>query len=156
MGNNSSKHGEQGGQPGRPVPSDDPNAAIQQQPSSSARSRNRATRGDFNLISGFAPPRASASQQTTQPEQRRETRQEREARRAERERVAREKERERSMREEHVDGGFLVTMGIYQGREDFSKPIVRQLQVRPYVWSAFDWLMGSVHLGLRTLLTKAA
>lgn len=128
MGNNSSKHGEQGGPPGRPVTSDGPNAANQQQPS--ARSRNRATRGDFNLISGFAPPRASASQQTTQPEQRRETRQEREARRLERERVAREKERERSMREEHVDGGFLVTMGIYQGREDFSKPIVRQLQVR--------------------------
>jgi len=33
------------------------------------------------------------------------------------------------MREEHVDGGFLVTMGIYKGREDFNKTIVRQLQV---------------------------
>jgi len=34
------------------------------------------------------------------------------------------------MREEHVDGGFLVTMGIYRGTEDFNKSIVRQLQVR--------------------------
>lgn len=62
-------------------------------------------------------------------EQRRETKQEREARRLEKERVARAKERERSMREENVDGGYLVTLGTYVGIEDFSKPIVRQLQV---------------------------
>lgn len=34
------------------------------------------------------------------------------------------------MKEEHVDGGFLVTMGTYTGPEDFNKQIVRQLQVR--------------------------
>lgn len=59
----------------------------------------------------------------------RETRQEKEARRTERERQARLKERERSMREEHVDGGYLVTLGTYIGPEDYSKPVVRQLQV---------------------------
>ena len=62
-------------------------------------------------------------------ERRRETRQEREARRQERERVARIKERERSMKEEHVDGGYLVTQGVYVGPEDFNKVIVRQLMV---------------------------
>lgn len=60
---------------------------------------------------------------------RRETKQEREARRAERERLAREKERERSMREESVDGGYLVTQGVYTGSEDFNKWVVRQLMV---------------------------
>lgn len=59
----------------------------------------------------------------------RETKPEREARKAERERQARLKERERSMREEHVDGGYLVTLGTYTGPEDFDKSIVRQLQV---------------------------
>ena len=59
----------------------------------------------------------------------RETKQEREARRAEKERQARLKERERSMREEGVDGGYLVTLGTYTGPEDFSKAIVRQLQI---------------------------
>ena len=62
-------------------------------------------------------------------EARRETKQEREARKAEKERVARLKERERSMREEHVDGGYLVTQGVYVGMEDFNKSIVRQLTV---------------------------
>lgn len=62
-------------------------------------------------------------------EHRRETRQEREARRLERERAARVKERERSMREEHVDGGYLVTQGVYTGTEDFNKAVVRQLMV---------------------------
>lgn len=33
------------------------------------------------------------------------------------------------MREEHVDGGFLVTQGVYTGLEDFNKPIVRQLMI---------------------------
>lgn len=62
-------------------------------------------------------------------EHRRETKQERDARRLERERVARLKERERSMKEEHVDGGYLVTQGVYVGTEDYSKPVVRQLMV---------------------------
>lgn len=64
-----------------------------------------------------------------QPERVRETRQEKEARRTERERQARLKERESSMQEEHVDGGYLVTLGTYIGPEDYSKPVVRQLQV---------------------------
>ncbi|KAI9371929.1 hypothetical protein BJX61DRAFT_479241 [Aspergillus egyptiacus] len=62
-------------------------------------------------------------------EHRRETKQEREARRLEKERAARIKERERSMREEHVDGGYLVTQGVYTGIEDFNKAIVRQLMI---------------------------
>lgn len=68
-------------------------------------------------------------------ESRRETKQEREARRLERERVAREKERERSMKFESVDGGYLVTQGVYTGPEDFNKPIVRHLMVgyRPII-----------------------
>lgn len=67
--------------------------------------------------------------QDGQPEQRRETKQEREARRREKERIERLKERERSMKEEHVDGGFLVTQGVYVGTEDFNKTVVRQLIV---------------------------
>lgn len=62
-------------------------------------------------------------------EHRRETKQQREARRLEKERVARLKERARSMRDEHVDGGYLVTQGVYTGPEDFSKPVVRHLMV---------------------------
>lgn len=62
-------------------------------------------------------------------EHRRETKQEREARRLEKERAARVKERERSMKEEHVDGGYLVTQGVYVGTEDFNKAVVRQLMV---------------------------
>ncbi|KAL9099033.1 MAG: hypothetical protein Q9163_005409 [Psora crenata] len=58
---------------------------------------------------------------------RRETKQEREARKIEKERVARKKERERSMRDEHVDGGYLVTQGVYTGIEDYNKAIVRQM-----------------------------
>ena len=64
------------------------------------------------------------------PYERRETKQEREARRLERERQARLAERERSMKEEHIDGGYLVTLGTYVGPEDFNKQVVRQLQVR--------------------------
>lgn len=64
------------------------------------------------------------------PFEHRETKQEREVRKLERERVIRAQERERSIRDEHVDGGFLVTMGTYIGTEDFNKTVVRQLQVR--------------------------
>jgi hypothetical protein len=63
------------------------------------------------------------------PNARRETKAEREARKLAKERELREKERERSIKEEGVDGGFLVTMGVYTGPEDFSKPTVRQYQV---------------------------
>jgi hypothetical protein len=72
---------------------------------------------------------SSGSRQQDVPFERRETKQEREARKLEKERVARIKERERSMKSEHVDGGYLVTMGIYTASEDFNKPVVRQLQV---------------------------
>lgn len=61
--------------------------------------------------------------------ERRETKQEREARKLEKERVARIKERARSLQEESVDGGYLVTLGVYSGPEDFNKSIVRQLMV---------------------------
>jgi hypothetical protein len=90
--------------------------------------RNRVSRGDLSLILGLSSG-AAASSQPDQPQERRETRQEREARRLERERLQRIAERERSMSSEHVDGGFLVTMGVYNSPEDFNKGIVRQLQV---------------------------
>ena len=62
-------------------------------------------------------------------ETRRESKQERDQRRLERDRVNRQKERARSMRDENVDGGYLVTQGVYTGLEDFNKNIVRQLMV---------------------------
>lgn len=60
---------------------------------------------------------------------RRETRPEREARKAEKEKANRELERQSSLQHESVDGGYLVTLGVYTGPEDYSKPVVRQLQV---------------------------
>lgn len=63
-------------------------------------------------------------------EARRENKQEREARKIEKEKLSRLRERERSMKEEHVDGGFLVTQGVYVGIEDYNKAVVRQLMVR--------------------------
>ena len=74
--------------------------------------------------------RSNGVPDTSSLETRRETKQEREARKLEKERVAREKERERSMREESVDGGYLVTQGVYTGIEDYNKGVVRQLMVR--------------------------
>ena len=62
-------------------------------------------------------------------EPRRETKAEREARKLEKEGGLRAQERERSIKEEGIDGAYLVTLGTYTGPEDFSKPIVRQLQV---------------------------
>ncbi|KAI1637798.1 hypothetical protein F4809DRAFT_308315 [Biscogniauxia mediterranea] len=103
------------------------------------RSR-RATRGDLGSL-GLPFGTSSSSRQQDVPFERRETKQEREARRLERERVARVKERERSMREEQVDGGFLVTMGVYTASEDFSKPVVRQLQIERKIapfWRGLD------------------
>lgn len=95
-----------------------------------SRQRNaRTSRPDLAFL-GIGGNNGGPSNPPDAPFERRETKQEREARRLERERIAREKERERSMKEEHVDGGYLVTMGIYTGVEDFNKAIVRQLQVR--------------------------
>ena len=87
-------------------------------------------------------------------ETRREAKAEREARRVERERVAREKERERSMREEHIDGGYLVTQGVYTGIEDFSKVIVRHLMVSfvgcfAKLNNSWDRLNDNLHLSGR-------
>ncbi|KAK3950277.1 hypothetical protein QBC32DRAFT_18764 [Pseudoneurospora amorphoporcata] len=89
--------------------------------------RNRNTRHDLTGILGRAA--GGSSSHADERHERKETKQEREARRLERERVARLQERERSMKEEHVDGGYLVTMGTYVGPEDFNKQIVRQLMV---------------------------
>lgn len=82
----------------------------------------RGSRHDVSIFNLGGPPQDG-------PEVRRETKPEREARRLERERVIRAKERERSMREEHVDGGYLVTQGVYTGPEDFNRGIVRQFMV---------------------------
>lgn len=89
--------------------------------------RNRNTRHDLSGLLGRAA--GGSSSHADERHERKETKQEREARRLEKERVARLQERERSMKEEHVDGGYLVTMGTYVGPEDFNKQIVRQLMV---------------------------
>ncbi|KAL6239401.1 protein sip5 [Aspergillus navahoensis] len=87
---------------------------------------HRSSRPDLSILGiGGSSDRDVA----TILEHRRETKQEREARRLEKERAARLKERERSMKEEHVDGGYLVTQGVYTGTEDFNKAIVRQLMI---------------------------
>jgi hypothetical protein len=87
-------------------------------------SRNgRGSRPDLSFLG------IGSSSHTSEIPERRETKQEREARKLEKERVARIKERERSLKEEHVDGGYLVTMGVYTGPEDFNKSVVRQLMV---------------------------
>jgi hypothetical protein len=90
-------------------------------------SRRRESRLNIGTIFGLGSGGAGSQHESSH--ERRETRAEREARRLEKERVARIKERERSMKEEHVDGGYLVTLGTYQGVEDYNKQIVRQLQV---------------------------
>jgi hypothetical protein len=89
----------------------------------------RSSRPDLSILGIGSSHRDDRDVATL--EQRRETKQEREARRLEKERAARVNERERSMKEEHVDGGYLVTQGVYVGTEDFNKAVVRQLMVRP-------------------------
>ena len=76
-------------------------------------------------------------------ETRRESKQERDQRRLERDRANRQKERARSMREDNVDGGYLVTQGVYTGLEDFNKSIVRQLMVRNPSAGSIDLLNSS-------------
>jgi hypothetical protein len=93
-------------------------------PYSSSR-QTRAARHDFTFL-GIG---GSSDQDAPSLEGKRETKHEREARKAEKERAARLKERERSMKEENVDGGYLVTQGVYVGAEDYNKGIVRQLMV---------------------------
>ncbi|KAK4619726.1 hypothetical protein CLAFUW4_11105 [Fulvia fulva] len=103
--------------------------------------RNGSARGSSSNLAFLHIGRGDRQTETIAPERPRETKQEREARRVERERQARLKERERSLREEHVDGGYLVTLGVYTGAEDFSKPVVRQLQIErrlaPF-WKGLD------------------
>ncbi|RDA95522.1 hypothetical protein CP533_5410 [Ophiocordyceps camponoti-saundersi (nom. inval.)] len=108
------------------------------------RVRNRVSRADLGGFLNLQPASRDRDRHgQNAPFERRETRQEREARRLERDRVIRAKERERSMRDEHVDGGFLVTLGTYTGIEDFSKPVVRQLQIErklaPFWRGLNDW-----------------
>lgn len=93
-------------------------------PPPSSRPR-RGSRPDLSFL-GIG---GNTDQDVASLEARRESKHEREARKAEKERTARLKERERSMREEHVDGGYLVTQGVYVGVEDYNKTIVRQLMV---------------------------
>ncbi|KAI9720153.1 MAG: SNF1-interacting protein [Chrysothrix sp. TS-e1954] len=93
--------------------------------SSRISSRSRHDLSFLGLGSGPSDRDATAAA----GEVRKETKQERAARHAERDRVQRARERERSMREEGVDGGYLVTLGVYVGPEDFSKSTVRQLQI---------------------------
>ncbi|KAH6645138.1 hypothetical protein BKA67DRAFT_527424 [Truncatella angustata] len=126
MGNAHTKESRDGARPGRYEPATYGDA--------NDRSGRRSSRRDLNALDVLTGGPSSTSrrgreEQPDAPFERRETKQEREARRLERERVARLKEREQSMKEEHVDGGFLVTMGVYTASEDFSKPIVRQLQI---------------------------
>ncbi|RFU24265.1 hypothetical protein B7463_g12071, partial [Scytalidium lignicola] len=104
-----------------------PSSPTDRVPAHSHLARNgRGPRHDLSFL-GIGG--SNHSNPTSAVPERRETRQEREARKLEKERIAREKERERSIREEHVDGGYLVTMGVYTGIEDFSKPVVRQLMI---------------------------
>ncbi|PWY71466.1 C2H2 zinc finger protein [Aspergillus heteromorphus CBS 117.55] len=110
-------------------------------PSSNRRSHHHGPYGDRHHADGSRSTRGSrpdlsilgiggsSERDLASLEHRRETRQEREARRLEKERIARLKERDRSMKEEHVDGGYLVTQGVYTGTEDFNKAVVRQLMI---------------------------
>ena len=102
-----------------------PPTDLPPRPSLATRPR-RGSRPDLSFL-GIG---GSSDPDTSSLEARRETKQQREARKVEKERVTRLKERERSMREEHVDGGYLVTQGVYVGIEDFNKGIVRQLMVK--------------------------
>lgn len=132
MGNSSSKDERRSARPNQATTQAQ---SAPQQPSGERRVYIRASgvasaRGSSqNLFLRLGRSERDGDGETAQPERPRETKQEREARRAERERQARLKERERSMREEHVDGGYLVTVGVYVGPEDFNKQIVRQLQI---------------------------
>ena len=117
-------------------PSSTASAALQSSsPASQDRSQShpiynvrtgRESRPDLSTLLGIrsGPPPEPPSLET-----RRASKQEREAKKLELERIARAKERERSMREEHVDGGYLVTQGVYTGTEDYHKGVVRQLVV---------------------------
>ncbi|KAK3628288.1 SNF1-interacting protein [Elasticomyces elasticus] len=90
--------------------------------------RNGAARGSRPDLS-FLTMGRDRSDDGSASERPRETKQEKEVRKADKERQVRAKEREKSMRDEGVDGGYLVTLGVYTGTEDFDKAIVRKLQI---------------------------
>lgn len=128
MGNNSTKESREGAGPrssssrqsattagadGTPL-----SPGAERQPQTSSGRSHRSRHGHQVVATGDP---------ATEP--RKETRAEREARKAEKERILRAKERERSLKEESIDGGYLVTLGVYTGAEDFSKVAVRQLMV---------------------------
>lgn len=138
MGNSQAKESRPGSsrESGRPSNSRHPSSPSASGPEESSRhgrsgsgvygnSRSgRGSRPDLSFL-GIG----SSSDRDPALEPRRETKAEREARKLEKERQQRAQDRERSIREEGVDGGFLVTLGTYTGPEDFSKTMVRQLQV---------------------------
>lgn len=95
------------------------------QSSQRAHPPRRGSRPDFSSLLGIG----SNEPDVASLEARRESKAEREQRKQEKEKQARLKERERSMREEHVDGGYLVTQGVYVGAEDYNKTTVRQLMI---------------------------
>jgi len=139
MGNSNSSTKDSGGRPSRSRSNSQRDISVSEQSGQSA-APNQADRLVQNLYGSsrsrggsrhdlsFLHLGSNSDREQAQPE-RRETKQEREARKAEKEKLVRERERERSIREEGVDGGFLVTLGVYTGPEDYNKPIVRQLQV---------------------------
>lgn len=132
MGNTHTKEAREGARGGRYDQGNGPLSPGNGE--SGDRSGRRSSRRELSALEVLTGGPSSSRrererEQADAPFERRETKQEREARRLERERITRVKEREQSMKEEHVDGGFLVTMGVYTASEDFSKPLVRQLQV---------------------------
>ncbi|KAF2191140.1 hypothetical protein K469DRAFT_808234 [Zopfia rhizophila CBS 207.26] len=104
-----------------------PSGSSQHDRSNNVVYTSRSGRGSRHDLSFLGIGGSSERDPALEP--RRETKAEREARKLEKERALRAQERERSIREEGVDGGFLVTLGTYTGPEDFSKPVVRQLQI---------------------------
>ena len=125
----SEHHGERSSSPYRSSPASPLRASASEDiPQLYSVRHGRGSRSELSALFGLRPDN-ERERDVGSLEARREAKAEREARRIERERVAREKERERSMREEHVDGGYLVTQGVYTGVEDYSKSIVRQLMV---------------------------
>ncbi|ATY65257.1 C2H2 zinc finger [Cordyceps militaris] len=103
--------------------------------SSDGRSRHRS-RTDTSFL-GISTSSQRDRRQNV-PFEHRETKQEREARRLERERATRLKDRERSLQEEHVDGGYLVTLGTYMGTEDFNKPVIER-RLAPFWRGLNEW-----------------
>ena len=131
MGNSSTKEARETGEPrtagSRPPPSSATQDGLLDQSAGDRRQASSSTRHR----SSRHVPASEGGDPALEP--RKETRAERDARKAEKERAVRAKERERSLKEENVDGGYLVTLGVYVGPEDFSKPMVRQLMVRNLV-----------------------